>query len=391
MDDCNPPLRLLLSCTIFIAVASTALAQEHCVSALRYGLYDYFNQTNTAYDRSSFKRDLCDQYEEFKKDTVAGDAKASYGTFDGSVSFSRDQLSSIGKMYCENEQQSAAAGEVAKTSSRYISDAAMESYRQCLELSRKGLRASFSLHPEDDTKFTVELSYLSVRNGTRPKVTGVEIAPKDQVTCSGTLAEAFLVSKPAPMELSSAFSMLCNRKIVDPIEFRGRNIVAPSASVLIETEEASVTYHLTAIPEYPLPDDLTIVRNQLPPDGSVLLMIGECPSPYYQDITSSLSGRYIIASSDAIADVVRGEGDGSHSHTATHDHTVTAQSAPLSLRRARFGGNNFWAHYWDNNSVVSVTGTTSSAQQTFSGGQHTHVSAGFRLCQKVAQSAIVQR
>jgi hypothetical protein len=371
----------------FIMSAAASFSQEHCANALRFGAYDFFRSSTNAAANSTVQNGICDTYNSFRQDIQSGGASASYGMFDGSVTLSRQQVESLGKVMCSSDYSQNAQEQVVSNASSVISPAAMEAYRECLQLNSVGLRVNITPRVEDLGAVAVQVSYLAFTDANRPAITSISVEPEQDIKCEGTLWDVVQqIPQNGPQKLNSSRSMLCTRTLhASPVLHGGRGVVAPPATIQVETEAGSMTYHMPAVPLSAGPDEMELLRRQIVPVGAFILMADACPSHYYRDVSAEYPGRLLMVSTEALEGnpIVR-DGDGSHAHGA-HAHGIDlVTSTARGNAHERRGQENVDASHVDH--THRVQGTTASAE--IQGGAHEHASVGFKLCQKTASPVV---
>jgi hypothetical protein len=135
------------------------------------------------------------------------------------------------------------------------------------------------------------------------------------------------------------------------------------------------------------PEVVALVAKQTPPTapsplprGALVLFGARCPEGW-EDLTSTMNGRYLYVDQTARENVQLYEDDGSHQHDGGgHQHRVTGQTGPLG--GGERSGTKDQTHSAHKDNVVPIIGTAlpDGSSHTHTGGSHQHKRVGLRLC-----------
>ncbi|MFT3813122.1 MAG: hypothetical protein QM740_07050 [Acidovorax sp.] len=116
------------------------------------------------------------------------------------------------------------------------------------------------------------------------------------------------------------------------------------------------------------------------PKGSLLLVAGPCPAGW-EDLTSTLNGRYLYIDQTATTNLQLYEEDGSHTHDGgTHSHRVTGQTAALGGGERSGNKEQRDSAHATNTPAITGTAHPENSNHSHSGGAHQHKRAGVRAC-----------
>ena len=250
-----------------------------CSDLLRHGIYDHFRETGNSYNQAITRKNVCDAFGEYRHDKTNGNVKATYGLFDGSVTIGVDQLLAISKQMCESDDSQTTAQKIDETSKDLIDERAVNAWKACNEQYAMGLRTS-TVFTEDDIgvkAVTIKVNWVSTLPSS-PAFKGITMVPDNSFSCKdGDLAKLGI----GVLLGNSMHTLSCTRIVKDEaVTEQGRKIYAPAATLIIETEGASITRTFTPIYAAKPPESIAqgqVVQEKtypLVPQGSL-----QCISP----------------------------------------------------------------------------------------------------------------
>jgi len=124
-----------------------------------------------------------------------------------------------------------------------------------------------------------------------------------------------------------------------------------------------------------------IIKSATVPKGGIVFFAGPCPENW-EDLISSMSGRYVYVDKRAEKGWELYEGDGSHTHVGgNHTHDVTGKTEPIGGGEAMGSptNNKHAAHMSNTPKIVGVAEPEKSAHK-HAGGKHDHRRVGLRMC-----------
>lgn len=232
-------------------------AQAVCSNLLRHGIYDHFRESGDSFSNTAIRNEICESYNQLKSVNQGGNVDVSYKVkvFNGSASFSKDELEVIGRQMCELDSSHVTATNAVEKASSKINVAAVDAWRGCVDSYSRGLRAE-TVYTEDDTgvkAITLTLSYVNNPGATGIKIDGVDMSADDAFSCSGRLWDAAQAQNGTVMG-TNAYTMVCRRNISpQPFTEQGRTLFARVASLTVSTNAGSVTRQVLPIIHTPPP------------------------------------------------------------------------------------------------------------------------------------------
>jgi len=264
--------KIAVGCIVFFS--SAAYATDSCNALLRHGITERFREQRIDNRSSKIQSELCDAYNSYKSDSQSGGAKASYGAFGGSASFSRSQIESVGKLMCESNLSDSASNAVLETSSDKISQDALTAWRMCNDQSKDGLRAETDFRNDNGT-VSISVRYtLPVATDKYPAFSGFVVFPKDSYKCEGALSKM----KDGAKFSSNEVAMLCERNtaIKETTTADGQVLLLPAASISVQTTAGTITRHVAPLYKNPpaLPQRLGDIVSSMLDEGTFISVNG---------------------------------------------------------------------------------------------------------------------
>jgi hypothetical protein len=139
-------------CVLFASVASIcpANAEDSCNRILEHGIYNYFRTSSENASAAQTRSQICTAYSKLQSDITSGGVQASYKVFEGSASFSRQQLESIGSSMCAASSSASSSSANSFVGSTVISPEAVQSWQQCQAQANQNLQFSTQFHESPD-------------------------------------------------------------------------------------------------------------------------------------------------------------------------------------------------------------------------------------------------
>lgn len=237
-----------------LALTRLARADDDCTALLKSGMYDYASSVSNNVQAASFQSDFCQTYNKYKSDQVAGSAAASYGLFNGSLSFSSAQVESLGTMLCSNTATNSSMSAALTTVSSVIDGNAVNAFNNCVALNSKvdGLHVLPQTNAVDPT--VIDLSVRYIGTGASPQATLQSVNfDSAKMSCAGDL-----VNNKSTAITSSYRGMTCTRTLYGTpqpynVGTQTTLIYAPPATVTVSTDAGQYQETVAAIPAGPQP------------------------------------------------------------------------------------------------------------------------------------------
>jgi hypothetical protein len=171
-----------------LAQAESIQGTSPCSELLQHGLYDHLRQAVSNTSASQIQSEVCSAYNRLQQDKISGSVSASYKIFNGSASFSREQLEIVGQVTCSSYSGQFYDDSKLTLVSDTISAAAITAYRECIQLNSAGLKSNTIFRESDQAQVTLALRYVAP-TGTQTGITidRVVVSPANAFTCTGTL------------------------------------------------------------------------------------------------------------------------------------------------------------------------------------------------------------
>jgi hypothetical protein len=214
-------VRVLISVSLLIAAFTLPLkAQDPCSSLLSHGIYDYYHEQGQSSSVSEIRHEVCSAYQKYTDTKLAGQLGVGYKALVAGISFTGEQLESIGQQMCDLNYSYTTAANLQNKASSVISSTAVQAWQSCVTQYNGGFRVSTDI-AEDGTTMDISMYYVPPPGGTYPTVTDVIMTPPGVMTCQGGL----LAAAQADTTLTGqAMQLTCYRTIANaPVVQAGRN------------------------------------------------------------------------------------------------------------------------------------------------------------------------
>jgi microcystin-dependent protein len=263
------------ACFFFLFSSTTAYAQasDQCRDLLLHGLYDQSREFTQSQASSSIDKQLCDAYNRYTQDTIAGGAQASYGLFGGSLSLSKASIEAVGKVMCSHDSSASASAGLVEKASSLLNAAAIEAWRACVTArEQRGLLSTWRFREEDQRFVSLEVEYVPPPGAaTEIKVNRIIIQPQTGLSCVGELAQL----EGRTIKPSLKYSMACTRSVSEKAKPYGSlgPVWAEPATIQVNTAAGQLRADWRAIrPAAPRPVATV-------PVGTILAYMGKSTKP----------------------------------------------------------------------------------------------------------------
>jgi hypothetical protein len=238
----------LLFLSALLTVPLSARAQDQCAELLKRGIYDHLFESGASSTFSATKNEICRAYNEYLSSGQTAGADAQYGLFNGSVSYSSNQIKSIGEAMCNLSQSTFNASDFAQRNQSIISSAAVSAWESCIQHSNRKIEVETEFHDTDQG--AIGLTVTLFRSGVGAGHEEIRSIIAKNLTCNqGTLSA--LVNRPAanvvPLD-STSRAIICERDVAArPFTAGSRVVYADDSRLTIETTAGTVERRLPAI------------------------------------------------------------------------------------------------------------------------------------------------